>query len=264
LNRELLTILICPSCRSELALAGEEAVNRTIESGFLRCRGCLREYPITRGVPRFVPQENYAGHFGYQWNRFPRTQLDSFSGKPMTRTRFFDSVGWKPLDMSDRWVLDVGCGSGRFAEVAVRTGARVVAIDYSAAVDAAQANLGSSGRIDIVQADIYALPFREASFDFVYCLGVLQYTPDVRRAFLALPRNLKEWRTPGRRPLSEALDEYLLAEILAAADHETDGQRDAVPAGRADDATPSADQSDYRAYPAPRKMAALPRAGGRL
>jgi ubiquinone/menaquinone biosynthesis C-methylase UbiE/uncharacterized protein YbaR (Trm112 family) len=191
LNRELLTILICPSCRSELALAGDEAVNGTIESGLLRCRGCSREYPITRGVPRFVPQENYAGSFGYQWNRFPRTQLDSFSGMPITRTRFFESVGWKPSDMTDRWVLDVGCGSGRFAEVAVSTGARVVAIDYSAAVDAARANLGSGGRIDIVQADVYALPFRDASFDFVYCLGVLQHTPDVRRAFLAMPRNLK-------------------------------------------------------------------------
>ena len=191
MNRDLLTILVCPSCRSDLALTAEESVGVIVESGVLRCSSCSREYPITRGVPRFVPLENYAGSFGYQWNRFPRTQLDSFSGKPITRTRFFESVGWIPSEMAGRRVLDVGCGSGRFAEVAMSTGARVVAVDYSAAVEAAQDNLGAREGIDIVQADVYALPFRDASFDFVYCLGVLQHTPDVRRAFLCLPRNLK-------------------------------------------------------------------------
>ena len=43
----------------------------------------------------------------------------------------------------------------------------------------------------MVQADIYRLPFRDGTFDRVYCLGVLQHTPDVRKAFLALPPMLK-------------------------------------------------------------------------
>jgi SAM-dependent methyltransferase len=38
-----------------------------------------------------------------------------------------------------------------------------------------------------VQADVYRLPFRPGVFDVVYCFGVLQHTPDARRAFLALP-----------------------------------------------------------------------------
>ncbi len=40
--------------------------------------------------------------------------------------------------------------------------------------------------MDVVHADVYALPFRTESFDFVYCFGVLQHTPDVRGAFEAL------------------------------------------------------------------------------
>ena len=36
----------------------------------------------------------------------------------------------------------------------------------------------------------YHLPFRKERFDFVYCLGVLQHTPDVEKAFLALPEQL--------------------------------------------------------------------------
>ena len=37
------------------------------------------------------------------------------------------------------------------------------------------------------QGDIYALPFEPESFDFIYSLGVLQHTPDVSKAFAALP-----------------------------------------------------------------------------
>jgi SAM-dependent methyltransferase len=191
LNRDLLTILVCPACRAGLLPGEEHPSVGAIESGFLRCSGCWHEYPIVRGVPRFVPEQNYAGSFGYQWNHFPRTQLDSSTGLPITRNRFFESAGWKPSEMANGLVLDVGCGSGRFAEVAVSTGARVVAVDYSTAVDAAVANLGTHDRIDVVQADVYALPFRPASFDFVYSLGVLQHTPDVKRAFMCLIDPLK-------------------------------------------------------------------------
>ena len=83
-------------------------------------------------------------------------------------------------------VLDVGCGAGRFAEIALRTGAKVVALDYSTAVDACYANLGHHENLEVVQGDVYALPFVGRSFPFVYSLGVLQHTPDVRTAFAAL------------------------------------------------------------------------------
>jgi SAM-dependent methyltransferase len=81
----------------------------------------------------------------------------------------------------------VGCGAGRFAEVALSFGARVVAVDRSLAVEAARDNLGDRPDLAVLQADLLALPFAQWSFDFVYCFGVLQHTPDPRRAFLGLP-----------------------------------------------------------------------------
>jgi SAM-dependent methyltransferase len=66
-----------------------------------------------------------------------------------------------------------------------------VALDYSTAVDACRANLQGAGDLLVVQADIYSLPFAAGSFDFVYSLGVLQHTPDVARAFAALPPMVK-------------------------------------------------------------------------
>ena len=191
MKRDLLDILCCPVCRGPLALRDEIESHDEIASGVLRCDACPADYPIVEFVPRFVPAQNYADSFGYQWNRFPRTQLDSFSGLPITHERFFIQSEWSADDLRDRFVLDVGCGAGRFAEVALSTGARVVAVDYSSAVDACRANLGGNPRLDVIQADVYRLPIRSESFDFVYCFGVLQHTPDPRAAFLALVPALK-------------------------------------------------------------------------
>jgi 2-polyprenyl-3-methyl-5-hydroxy-6-metoxy-1,4-benzoquinol methylase len=138
-----------------------------------------------------VPASNYADNFGMQWNRFRKTQLDSHSGQPISADRFWKATGWSSYELEGKWVLDVGCGAGRFAEVALGAGAHVVALDYSSAVDACKANLGSHPNLHVVQGDIYALPFARERFDFVYSLGVLQHTPNVEAAFAALPPMVK-------------------------------------------------------------------------
>jgi SAM-dependent methyltransferase len=161
--------------------------DRAGPDGWLVSADGRHRYPVRGGIPRFVPQSNYADNFGMQWNHFARTQLDSHSGHPISADRFWKATAWNPSALKDRWVLDVGCGSGRFAEIALSTGAHVVALDYSSAVDACAANLGHHPRFHVVQGDIFALPFAPGSFDFIYSLGVLQHTPDVAQAFAALP-----------------------------------------------------------------------------
>lgn len=192
----LISRLRCPSTGQLLHIedslgAPLSASADELSDGWLVSEDGKHHYPLRGGIPRFVPTSNYADNFGMQWNKFSRTQLDSHSGHPITSERFWSATGWKPSDLKDRWVLDVGCGSGRFAEVALCSGAHVVALDYSSAVDAASANLRDHDRLYVVQGDIYALPFALASFDFVYSLGVLQHTPDVERAFKALPKMVK-------------------------------------------------------------------------
>lgn len=192
MNRALLDWLCCPACGGGLSLEDAREKEGEIESAHLRCATCPRDYPVLAYVPRFIPAGNYADSFGLQWNQFRRTQLDSQTGLPVSRDRFFRQSGWAPAELAGRNVLDVGCGAGRFAEVALATGARVVALDYSSAVDACRANLGPNPRLDVVQGDIYRLPFKPGRFDAVYCFGVLQHTPDVRRAFLSLAAPLRE------------------------------------------------------------------------
>ena len=155
------------------------------------CPACGHLYPVVDGVARFVPAEIYADSFGFQWKRFAQTQLDSANGTTRSRDTFVEKTGWSLEELQGKRVLDVGCGMGRFAEVAADAGAEVYGVDLSRAVDAAYANLGSRPNVHVFQADVMNLPFAQESFDFIYSIGVLHHTPDTRAAFLRLPGLLK-------------------------------------------------------------------------
>lgn len=193
MKTSLISLLRCPASGQHLFLESDptlfyaHSLDDDIESGFLSSVDLQYRYKIHKGIPRFVPSSNYADSFGLQWNHFANTQLDSHSGRPISAHRFWRATRWIPAEMAGRWVLDVGCGSGRFAEIALNAGAYVIALDYSDAVDACYANLRSHPNFHVVQCDIYSLPFAPGIFDFVYSLGVLQHTPDVQRAFFRLP-----------------------------------------------------------------------------
>jgi SAM-dependent methyltransferase len=192
MKTELLDILCCPFTQKKLRLekAFVEKKGR-IENGLLTTEDGT-QYPIVRGVPRFVPQGNYANSFGFQWNRFRETQLDSHTGIPISSDRFYKSTEWSPDDLRGKAVLEVGCGAGRFTEVLLSAGAKVVALDYSNAVDACWKNHYFHQNLNVVQGDIYNLPFNDESFDFVFCFGVLQHTPNVKKAFMSLIPQLRK------------------------------------------------------------------------
>lgn len=195
MRRDHLRHLVCPECRQDLEWGSvETGSDEVVETGSLRCAGCAAEYPVLRGVPRFVPAENYASGFGYQWNVHSRTQYDGSSGASLSETRFFEETRW-PRDLSGERILEVGSGSGRFTEPAADTGATVISVDYSSAVDANHASNGHRENVLIVQGDAYKLPVRTGSFEKVLCIGVLQHTPDPHRTFQALTESLR----PGGR-----------------------------------------------------------------
>jgi SAM-dependent methyltransferase len=137
-------------------------------------------------VLRLVDSEHYSGSFGYQWNRFARTQLDSANHTTRSRDAFLEKTGWTLDQLRGKRVLDAGCGMGRFAEICAEAGADVHAVDLSSAVDAAAENLRPRTNVTVYQADLMRLPFPPGSFDFVYSIGVLHHTPDTRRAFMSL------------------------------------------------------------------------------
>ncbi|KAF0232875.1 MAG: 2-polyprenyl-3-methyl-5-hydroxy-6-metoxy-1 4-benzoquinol [Desulfovibrionaceae bacterium] len=151
--------------------------------------GC--SYPIKGGVPRFVATDGYVSRFGFQWNTFAKSQLDSYTGQPVSRDRLQRLCGGDLSVLKDKLVLEAGCGAGRFTEVILNAGGTVVAMDLSSAVEANQANNGANPSLQIHQADIEKLPYAPGQFDVVICVGVLQATPDPERAIAALAAQLK-------------------------------------------------------------------------
>ena len=191
MKQEHIKYFACPDCSGELAIIKVERGQKgSIEDGQLQCCDCKVTYDVVRHVPRFVPVKNYAAGFGFEWNRHARTQYDSYTGTNISEKRFFQETKWS-RNLRGQTILEVGSGSGRFTEQAASTGAMVVSLDYSSAVDA---NYGSNGHKDnvlVVQGDIYSMPFKTHFFDKLFCMGVLQHTPDPEGAFLCLPKYLK-------------------------------------------------------------------------
>jgi len=164
--------------RCEIISAGEQACKANLhqETDALVCVGCGRAFPLLQGVTRFVDA---------------RTQLDTDQSH-RSEVAFRRRTGFCPDDFAGKLVLDVGCGMGRFAEVATRWGARVVAVDLSLAAEVAAQNLADRSAT-FFQADLFNLPFATESFDYIYSMS--HHTPDCERAFKMLPALLK----PGGR-----------------------------------------------------------------
>lgn len=146
-------------------------------------------FPLVNGAVRIVQESNYTDSFGYQWNKFQKTQIDrehkQFS---LSKERFFAQTQWDKEDLSSKDVLEVGSGAGRFSQIVLDfTKANLYSVDYSDAVSANFKNNGHHGnRFHLFQASVYEMPFPDNSFDKVFCFGVLQHTPDFKRSVQSL------------------------------------------------------------------------------
>jgi len=180
---ESLNVYVCPACHGTLTLKATLQHEHEVLEGELTCSACGAGYPVRGGVPRFVQSGQYASTFGRQWNWFRTVQIDSQNRSTTSAETFRATTGWTASDLAGRLVLDAGVGAGRFAECAADMGATVFGVDLTEAVDAAFTNIGRRPGVNLAQADIFALPFRAATFDCAYSIGVLHHTPDTEAAF---------------------------------------------------------------------------------
>lgn len=102
---------------------------------------------------------------------------------------------WETVDLTDRLVLDYGCGIGDFSEVLASRGARVFGIDISPKLieqaRASVAKLGYNGNAPkFLVGDAHHTPFPDAMFDYVVGNGALHHL-DLERALPEIARVLK-------------------------------------------------------------------------
>lgn len=196
MHSSLLDLLVCPECREPLNVECDVAPASEIESGWLRCQQ-RHSFPIVNGVPRFVQhqldsdQARTRDSFGYEWTQLYPAHGHHAEERRAERDIFLEYTRTIPSEFRGRLVLDAGCGNGRYAKLANDWGARVVAVDISAAVEIAANNLAARPDVDVVSADLFKLPFRTDLFDIVYSVGVLHHTPDAAGAFRAIQRFVK-------------------------------------------------------------------------
>lgn len=182
---------ICTACGAYLIYdQGMHQEKKFICGDKLICHTCNVQYPVINGIPRFVSDDNYAGNFGYQWNIHSKTQLDSFTGIPISRNRLFQVTQW-PQNMEGETILEAGSGAGRFTEILADTKATLFSLDYSLAVEANYRNNGQKPNIHLFQGNIFSIPLPKNKFDKVLCLGVIQHTPDPEKAFKSLTQYVR-------------------------------------------------------------------------
>lgn len=101
------------------------------------------------------------------------------------------------VDLRGKKVLDVGCGTGIVAFLALERGAeRVTCVDFAAHMldrcrqKAAAMGLGEK-QVECVEASAETLPFEDATFDGVVSSMLLGMAPDQKGALLEMRRVLK-------------------------------------------------------------------------
>ncbi len=98
------------------------------------------------------------------------------------------------VNLSDKSVLDVGCGGGVFSESMATNGAKVTAIDLAQdSLEVAKLHLYES-ELNINYQEISAEDFatdNEACFDVIVCMEMLEHVPDPQSIVNACAKILK-------------------------------------------------------------------------
>jgi SAM-dependent methyltransferase len=109
----------------------------------------------------------------------------------MKRAFTFMESQWTSL--AKRWVLDLGCGRGRWSREYAKRGANVTGVDIS--LEAIKLLADEMPQHHFISGDIAALKFPDQTFDLVNSVTVLQHMPDPKQE-IALD-HLSRWVKPG-------------------------------------------------------------------
>lgn len=185
---QLVSRFRCPTCGQPVTDRGRGGLE--CASGHLYAeRGGFIDF--SEAVPAEGSTAQTFASFGYEWNAFDDVRDED---------RQFAEIYFRDLDLHElrgKIGLDAGCGKGRFTRILAEHLGAEVALDGSAAVEAAARNLADLDNVVVVKSDLRSAPFAPESFDFISSLGVLHHLDDPFDGFRRLVRLL----APGGRIL---------------------------------------------------------------
>jgi SAM-dependent methyltransferase len=140
-------------------------------------------------VPQYqnIDQKTADG-FADEWTRFDQSAL-SEAERAELFSGYFSIFPWQTLS-DDAEGFDLGCGSGRWAQLVAPRVGRLHCIDPSA-IDVARKNLAEHRNCVFHRASVDRIPLDDNSMDFGYSLGVLHHVPDTQAGLLACVKKLK-------------------------------------------------------------------------
>jgi SAM-dependent methyltransferase len=117
-------------------------------------------------------------------------------------------------------VLDIASGDGAFAELIAPKARSLTCVDASAkVVQAATLRLAKFPHVRVLQNDMHALAFPNASFDLALMMQALPYAQNPSHVFSTLKRVLR----PGGKLLGSALGKHHHQEVVAPYGHKNLG-----------------------------------------
>ena len=147
----------CPQCKMGFLELRSE---KNQEDNY-QCSSCKVLFPVISNIPRLTSLENYSASFGFQWNKYQLTQLDSYTKTKISENRIKKATTWDQLNDVSGNILEAGSGAGRFTEILTKTSANIFSFDYSNAVEANYKNNGESKNLTIFQGDIFNIPYQD-------------------------------------------------------------------------------------------------------
>jgi len=126
--------------------------------------------------------------FGEEWGKF--AVHDDESVREL-RKEYFDIVD-ETMVNSNTYMIDIGCGSGRWTDYFTDKAGFIEAIDPSDAVFAADNMLGKKNNVRITKASVDTIPWDDETFDFGMSIGVLHHIPNTRQALIDCVKKIKK------------------------------------------------------------------------
>jgi SAM-dependent methyltransferase len=112
-------------------------------------------------------KEGYHLEDGFYWDKVYNTRHGQYYTK---RVQNFIN---KFLNSDIKNLLDIGCGTGRFAIPICKKGYKVVGLDFDLFPLGILQKRDTD--VNLIQGNAIALPFIDGSFDFIISIGVIKY-----------------------------------------------------------------------------------------
>lgn len=185
----LMQVICCPDCGGNLA--------ERIEA--LRCESCGRSYDLTDGIANLLPSSSLADDRGQDSADYQRwleiaavLSKDYFENGNSLFNRIHHSSHRRIAAVQDRLgggrrILDLSCGAGAHFPYH-RHPENVVGLDiHRPSLEAVRKRYPSA---NVVQGDIYRMPFRDGSFDIVMSVYNLEHIFHLAEALANVQRLL--------------------------------------------------------------------------